>query len=491
MNDRIVQPKGSAFRALWARALLWKFSFMSAVLCTLLFALFPPQLRSATKKMQPALPEQVAYVPNRRAVANPSTPQTLAPVDRPPPVTATPQLSAPPTKHPLTAAASATTVGTRSATADLSLGAPVNTGRNPTPEARSFTGSIPVSGFDVPLPAGTWSVLANSSVSIPNSSGIGYFLGRIERNRLVGAVVIHALKTHLQPGSGYEAFKGCNSSTAIFVAKEGATPFDHQACWLMFNYFTPPWHHWEDKSVTMSALTRSAAGDMAAKGVAYPQDFVAVQLYRSEKWGMLDATYLFSPESEGIQSHAAETFRDADWFGPNIQRYPEKVAYASKLKDLGTTSWARFKTVFAAGNDASGETSAAKRNADSVPLSDQGTPFDPIDKWTATVVTARSVPAPGDVHDIADRFNFEGRIYAHVTLRSHPGATAGHSAFEVRWFNQGKLVNVQKGDKDVIKSPYHLASSTSGTTLGAGACKVEFYANGKMLGSKEFQVSAE
>ena len=59
--------------------------------------------------------------------------------------------------------------------------------------------------------------------------------------------------------------------------------------------------------------------------------------------------YLFSPESEGIKSNAAPTFRDADWFPSNIRRFPEKVAYAGKLKDWGASFWPRFKDAFSEG----------------------------------------------------------------------------------------------------------------------------------------------
>ncbi len=128
---------------------------------------------------------------------------------------------------------------------------------------------------------------------------MSYFLGRIERKTLTGAVIIYALKSNTSPGAGFEAFKGCSDPNAAHVANDGMTPFDHQACWSIHNLFTPPWQQWGNREAKMSNLTRSAAGDMAAKGVTYPQDFVAVQFYRAEKWGMLDASYLFSPESEG------------------------------------------------------------------------------------------------------------------------------------------------------------------------------------------------
>ena len=41
----------------------------------------------------------------------------------------------------------------------------------------------------------------------------------------------------------------------------------------------------------------------------------------------------------------------------------------------------------------------------------------------------------------------------------------------------------------VHKSPYYMASSTSGTALGAGKCSVAYFVNGKVVATREFSVS--
>lgn len=115
--------------------------------------------------------------------------------------------------------------------------------------------------------------------------------------------------------------------------------------------------------------------------------------------------------------------------------------------------------------------------------------FLPIEKWTTTLVTARAVPKLGDVREITDNFNFEGRIFVHATFSSKPGVNGGQPLIEVKWYSGEKLVSVQKAQPMVGKSPYYLASSTSGTTLGIGRGRVELVANGALLGSKEFQVT--
>jgi hypothetical protein len=355
-------PGEGAFKSLWRRAPVWRFCLLSAALLTLLFGLFPPGPRQEERLPAAPLSVNQATYSHPQRVARDTSPPTaqsqgaIEPVrtnepspqatNASPPTPVSPLLRQPVTQ-PTSASAKA---------AELSLAPPGNVGaKQDGPSAgdglrdRIYSESIVVSGFKLPLPPGKWAMLANSSLAIPNSSGMSYFLGRIERNRLTGAVVVYALKSTLKPGTGFEAFKGCNDPNAIFVANEGVAAFDHQACWLIHTYFTPPWQQWGDRAVKMANLTRSAAGDMSAKGVSYPQDFLAIQFFRAEKWGMIDASYLFSPESEGVKSNAASSFREADWFPPNIQRYPEKVAYAGRLKDWGASFWRRFKDAFSEG----------------------------------------------------------------------------------------------------------------------------------------------
>lgn len=115
--------------------------------------------------------------------------------------------------------------------------------------------------------------------------------------------------------------------------------------------------------------------------------------------------------------------------------------------------------------------------------------FVPIEKWKATLVTARNVVKLGEVREISDAFTYEGRIHAHTTLTSQPGTHAGRQVFEMKWINGDTVVSVQKAEIVVNKTPFYLSSSTSGTALGAGKCRAELYSGGKLLASKEFRVT--
>jgi len=340
-----------AFSLLWTRAPWWRFSLMSAALLTLLCVLFPPSMAPNIVKHVPALINEASYTPP--VVAREAPPPISAAVPKSAAATLTP--SKPHVQAPVPPPSAVTPARPAKATpqvAELSLATPGNnvvskdtSGLDAAVMGRTYHDSLLVNGFKLPLPPGNWVMLANSSIHVtkdPSNTGMNYFLGRIERKRLVGAVIIYAMKS---PGSGFAGFNRCDTGN-IYTAKEEITPFDHQACWNIHTYFTPPWQQWADKTISINGIERAAAGDMAAKGVTYPQDMISVQLFRSEKWGLLEASYVYNPESEGITSNVAPTFRDADWFGSNLQHYPEKIAYVNKLKDWGGSFWSRFKIAF-------------------------------------------------------------------------------------------------------------------------------------------------
>jgi len=207
-----------------------------------------------------------------------------------------------------------------------------------------------MNGFEVPLPPGDWAVLAHWTVHVtkrPENSGTQYFLGRIEHARLAGAMTVIALRS--PDGSGFETPGTCAAQDNLFTQRDEVTPLGHQACWTVHPVFMSGMQRWADKAAKIPEIYRMAGGDLAAKGVTYPQDMIAVHFFRSEAWGLLETAYLFSPELEHIPSNTVPTLRDSDWFRTNLQKYPDKLAYIDKLKGWGETHWPSFQSAFDAG----------------------------------------------------------------------------------------------------------------------------------------------
>lgn len=329
----------AAAASLWRRAPLWRFTVLCAALLLLLVLLFPPRPARTPQRSAASAPEASYAPPPRSEVAPPEAAPQGSRAQRPAiaPAAAAPRQTAAP------AHVSLATPGSPAASA---------AGIDTALIGRTYQHELLMDGFKVPLPPGDWAILASFDIWVkqrPQDKGMTYFLGRIENKQLVGAMHVNALRSPADAPTGFDTVKLCTNTDNAYTNNEAVEAFDHQACWAIHSYFTPPWQQWGDKATSLEGVVRAAAGDLAAKGVTYPQDLVSVHFFRAEKWGLLNVSYMFSPAQDGIQSNLVPTFRDSDWFGQNVQRYPEKVAYINKLKQWGDSFWPRFEAAFDSG----------------------------------------------------------------------------------------------------------------------------------------------
>lgn len=326
------------FRRLWRRAPAWRVLGLLAASLTLLCVLFPPRsfVTGSTRTVEP----QAAYTPQARPATAPGPIPITAPA-QPPVQKTTPATHAnPPAVQ----------------TAALSLATPDNQTHSLKELDSAFAGhpargSLRVDGFNVPLPPGEWLQLANMHFSQKDMAGEMLMLGQVKNRRLMGYVRITAARSTAEPGKGFPGAPGCerrNASTNVLV-NDGIEPFGHQACWLMEHSFLAPLEAWADRAKKLPALERAAAGDLAAKGVSYPQEMMSVRFTRAENWGLLEVRYAFNPEEEHITSGDVAGYTDSDWQPATIDRYPEKVAYVDKLRLWAANFWPKVKAAFDAG----------------------------------------------------------------------------------------------------------------------------------------------
>lgn len=341
MNPREPESPLRSFGRLWRRAPIWRLTGLLAAVLTLWFLLFP--WRQSPGVAVTAVASQASYRPQPEpkvagspAIARPAPAATTAVAE---PLAVNPQ--------PVQ-------------TAKLALATPDN--RPPSADeldqalaGRGISGSLRVDGFDVPLPSGEWLQLAGMRFKQPGSAGEMLMLGRLKGRRLMGYVRIIAARSTADPAAGFRASPGCDhqgENTNVLV-NEGVEAFGHQACWMIDHSFLAPLQAWADRSNKLQPLDRAAAGDLAAKGISYPQEMISVRLTRAETWGLLEVRYVFSPEEAHISSANVATYTDSDWQPANVGRYPEKLAYLEKLKRWGESFWPRFKAAFDGGQHTS------------------------------------------------------------------------------------------------------------------------------------------
>jgi len=301
----------NAFKALWRRAPLWQLCFLLAGIGTLLCALLPFYPSASPLKPPAKLLDDGNYISHVRSGQGSNASKSSSQVQA----------------------------------SSLSL---ATMGTTDIPAERHLSGSVRVIGFNIKLPTGDWVLLANQAIKLPQSSGMTYFLGKVEGKRLIGGVRLFAIRSNDSASAELTPLRGCQPDDAglIHVDVDPAFPGGSRGCWTMSNLFTSDFQHWADRAVNMPSIDRAAAGELAAKGISYPQDLISVRMARSEPWGLLDVYYLFSPDAEGIRSTPAISYRDSDWHASNRKRTPEQEAYVEKVKRWGVTHWGKFKHDF-------------------------------------------------------------------------------------------------------------------------------------------------
>ncbi|MEX3693381.1 hypothetical protein AB3X91_19020 [Paraburkholderia sp. BR14263] len=370
MNSNTPEVDRAPVKSLWTRAPLWRACLSVAVLLSVGVVSFLPTRHSVDTIPSPEVPRPALRDP-QQFKAPPGPAAIQAPVAEVVPA-AVAQAPASTVPKPASAEAkSKTPAAIPTADSGQTAQAPVHahvvpaapgpairadsSGLDSPLVGRTYRQSIEIEGFMVPLPPGQWAVLANSSGRLHGTSGVAYFLGRIEQRRLVGAIRLFAVRSDELPGTGFPAANGCRSGNPDlnYLALEEVTPYGHQACWLINNFFASPLQQWEDRALRMPALDRLAGRDLSAKGMSFPQDFVDVRFTRAETWGLLEVSYLFDPELDGIESSTSLSASESDWHAPNVGRFPDKVAYLAKMRDWGEGLWPRFKLAFASGEQPS------------------------------------------------------------------------------------------------------------------------------------------
>ena len=322
---------------------MWRFCVLLASILSILVILFPPWLLSPNKAGVRNKP--VAPVATYSPLVTPPAPP-LATEERAQPVAPTPanQIQSIPSSTPAKQEdSSPQAVSMHLSPPDATLAKSQSQMGNAPPilMGKVFTGFFPAAGRKLPLPPGSWTVLADLRIG-PESST--YFLAKIENKRLVGAVTF--ILESFKEGVQYKPATQCTNPQNLYAITESnqdARDGGSQAFWFIHNIFAKVWGQWADKNLRMDPLARAAGGEMEIRQITLPQDLIQVNFLRVEKWGRVVGSYYFSPEVEHITSKTASNWMDNDWSYLNYEKYPEKVAYINKLKEWGQAWWPRFK----------------------------------------------------------------------------------------------------------------------------------------------------
>jgi len=110
----------------------------------------------------------------------------------------------------------------------------------------------------------------------------------------------------------------------------------------------------------------------------------------------------------------------------------------------------------------------------------------------ATILMAKSASRQKGPEGISDKFVFDGKIFAYGTFRwDDPNLAGGTHTIDVKWYSNSKLVSTNSHTANFGHPPYHVWFPITVTSLGIGKGRVEFYSQGRLLGSKTFEIVAK
>ena len=317
------------WRILWRRAPAWRMSLLAAVVCSALFFIFPP--RTGHRPMPPPLGVSgtpATFTPTLPPLTVPPTGRNTPPLAGPP-VAGVPQPV--PSPSAVTQGASLRVIASSAPNAAPAIpGTP--TGEQISLMGKTFTGRLPYLGRQLPLPPGTWTVVAQVFPSAHGDGSEGTALAEHVNARLVGLTVFTGTGPQARGGTGYRPFTQCQRTALTVVVVHANEEFGVQNCWTInHNTGTDAW-----SAKGAHPLMRAAAGALQVTAVAIPETLLSVYYRLADKQGFLNVLYYFNPEREGIRTRPTATWEESDWHRDYIARYPDKVAYVQRLKAWAT-----------------------------------------------------------------------------------------------------------------------------------------------------------
>jgi hypothetical protein len=208
-------------------------------------------------------------------------------------------------------------------------GAPSTAGARPAaPDSllgKTVQGVVQVSGQTVPLPQGTWTVLAHFKGNA-GKPGDAMLMGQLQGNAMRKMVAVHAART---PRSASQpTFRSCLRQDVLFQSNDDGRS-DSPRCWWV-NHAVELWD--------TEPLFKAAQPELQQRGVQPSSVWLNVGFYRSNADGFATAFYYFDPSEAGIASQAV-SWTYSEWHKSRIGSDPQRAEYAKRLTEWGR-EWA-------------------------------------------------------------------------------------------------------------------------------------------------------
>lgn len=190
---------------------------------------------------------------------------------------------------------------------------------------KTLDGTVQVSGQTIPLPQGTWTVLAHFKGSAARP-GDTMLLGQLRGNTVRKLVEVHAARVP-RPGA-QPTFRSCLRQDVLHQSNDDARA-DAPRCWWV-NHAVGLWDN--------EPMFQAARPELERRGIQPSPVLLNVGFYRSDADGFATAFYFFDPAEAGILSQGNH-WDLSEWHKSRFAADPQRADYVRKLVDWGR-DWA-------------------------------------------------------------------------------------------------------------------------------------------------------
>ncbi len=202
-----------------------------------------------------------------------------------------------------------------------------------------YENSIKLGMKSIPLPEGTWTVIATDVVN--NFRIIG--LLKEQKDNLFSCIWISVESPYKEAKYGYSPSKNLDRKNMLYVVNNENRSGEAQDGWYInhiISSFSPSEYY---------QVYRDASAYIKAKGYRISSNMVQVThrlTGRFQKEKYLNVRYYYNPEAEGIPTASFDNWSTSDWHVMRIDQFPEKVAFVEALKKEHTALHEKIKLGF-------------------------------------------------------------------------------------------------------------------------------------------------
>jgi len=191
---------------------------------------------------------------------------------------------------------------------------------------QSFTGTVPLFGRTMPLPPGTWTVIAARSIGARATGTLGGSIALAQRDAAgLRAVLEIGSSVHTLTNGRPLAF-ACTSSDVLWNDIRQAVPHGPQDCASII--FERP-AFWREKN---DSIEYQIINQLDALSIQPPNIFISAGIYEGNTNADVAIWLYLNPDLEGITPDMSTQRAQSAWTAFNYAHDPAKLRFIDKAK---------------------------------------------------------------------------------------------------------------------------------------------------------------